>query len=150
MSAAASRAENRGESSMATRFVSTIWSFSSKSSQAMSNRSPCWYCVGLAGHAGHRDELDGLADLLGHAEVPAASATRRVVVDEVRHEGEQERELVLRLRAVLLSHGAPSSPWSARRALEPLDDGAREFGGLEHGTSGPKAASSSARICGST
>ena len=43
MSAAASRVENRGESSMATRLVSTIWSLSSKSSHAMSNRSPCWY-----------------------------------------------------------------------------------------------------------
>ena len=43
MSAAASRAENRGESSMATRLVSTISSSSSNESQAMSKRSPCWY-----------------------------------------------------------------------------------------------------------
>ncbi len=43
MSAAASREENRGASSIATRCVSTISSSSSKASQSMSNRSSCWY-----------------------------------------------------------------------------------------------------------
>jgi hypothetical protein len=41
ISADASRAEKRGESSMATSWVMMI-SSSSNASQSMSNRSPCW------------------------------------------------------------------------------------------------------------
>ncbi len=43
ITAAASRAENRGEPSIATRWVSTISSSSSNESHEMSKRSPCWY-----------------------------------------------------------------------------------------------------------
>jgi hypothetical protein len=42
ISADASRAEKRGESSIATRLVMTISSSFSKASQSMSNRSSCW------------------------------------------------------------------------------------------------------------
>ncbi len=100
-----------------------------------------------SGDAGHRDEAHGLADLLGrHPEVRGRLADADAsVVGEVRHERQQERQLVLRLeRRGAVGHDA-SSRWAATVSASRARTASRSFGGAITRASGPKPATSSAK-----
>ncbi|MET3801011.1 hypothetical protein ABID70_000966 [Clavibacter michiganensis] len=101
---------------------------------------------GGSGHAGHGDEAHRLPDLLGrHPEVRRRLAhADATVVGEVRHEGQQERQLVLRLeRRGAVGHDA-SSRWAATVSASRARTASRSRGGAMARASGPKPATSSA------